>query len=152
MTWECSQLSPGKALRRAKICTYRFILWLLLVNNASSSLIALQVWWKLCHSFVDDTNGQKISFVCRDKFAQVWAIFLVTLVSFRCFAYSFLLIWYLPICFLTYESYLLYSVFPLCLIWRVVLMPYCLCLWSHVIQLASYSLNSLLDLPKKIMK
>lgn len=71
------------------------------------------------------------------------------LVSFRCLTYSFLLIWYLPICLLTCESYLLYSIFPLCLIWRVMPVPSRLCLWSHVIRFASYSLNSLLHLPKK---
>jgi len=137
-----------KALRRSKICTNRFILGCYLLVVQLPPLL-LEGWRKLCHSFVD-TNGQKRNFFLQKLVCAGLCAFLsYPLVSFRCFTYSFLLIWYLPICLLTCESYLLYSIFPLCLIWRVMPGPSRLCLWSHVIRFASYSLNSLLHLPKK---
>jgi len=100
MTWECLPVSPG--LFGRKLYTGLKFVQIVLVNNAISSkfmdgvnfAIRLLIQTVKRESSVTGTSLHRI--VC---FHQLYP-----LVSFRCFIYSFLLIWYLPICLLTCEK------------------------------------------------
>lgn len=112
--YQCHQVCLKKALHRAEICTNCSILACYLVDNAISSKFMDGV--NLVIRLLIQTVKRESSFVGTNLHRIVCFHQLYPLVSFRFFIYSCLLIWYLPICLLTCESYLLYSIFLWCLI------------------------------------